>query len=47
MKIISFSEDKNIEKRIAVTPDVAKKYLKINGKWQDHVLLSCINEKHN
>ena len=25
----------------------AKKYLKINGKWQDHVLLSCINEKHN
>ena len=26
---------------------VAKKYLKINGKWQDHVLLSCINEKHN
>ena len=26
---------------------IAKKYLKINGKWQDHVLLSCINEKHN
>ena len=26
---------------------VARKYLKINGKWQDHVLLSCINEKHN
>ena len=26
---------------------VAKKYLKINGKWQDHVLLSCINEKHS
>ena len=26
---------------------VAKKYLKINGRWQDHVLLSCINEKHN
>ena len=25
---------------------VAKKYLKINGKWQDHILLSCINEKH-
>ena len=29
MKIISFSEDKNIEKRIAVTPDVAKKYLNL------------------
>tara|TARA_B100000686_G_scaffold116770_1_gene124038 strand:- start:61 stop:645 length:585 start_codon:yes stop_codon:yes gene_type:complete len=26
---------------------VAKKYLKIDGKWQDHVLLSCINEKHS
>jgi len=26
---------------------VAKKYLKINDKWQDHVLLSCINEKQN
>jgi len=26
---------------------VAKKYLKINGKWQDHILLSCINEKHS
>ena len=26
---------------------VAKKYLKINGKWQDHVLLSCINEKQS
>ena len=29
MKIISFSEDKIIEKRIAVTPDVAKKYLNL------------------
>tara|TARA_Y100000741_G_scaffold365013_1_gene358401 strand:- start:269 stop:853 length:585 start_codon:yes stop_codon:yes gene_type:complete len=26
---------------------IAKKYLKINGKWQDHVLLSCINEEHS
>ena len=25
---------------------LAKKYLKINGKWQDHILLSCINDKH-
>ena len=25
----------------------AKKYLKINGEWQDHILLSCINEKHS
>ena len=27
MKIASLSEDKSIEKRIAVTPDVAKKYI--------------------
>ena len=27
MKIISFSEDKNIEKRIAITPEIAKKYI--------------------
>jgi NAD(P) transhydrogenase subunit alpha len=29
MKIISVSEDKKIEKRIAITPDVAKKYLNL------------------
>ena len=27
MKIISLLEDKNLEKRIAVTPDIAKKYI--------------------
>ncbi len=27
MKIVSLSEDKNLEKRIAVTPDIAKKYV--------------------
>ena len=27
MKIASLSENKNIEKRIAVTPDIAKKYI--------------------
>ena len=29
MRIISVSEDKKIEKRIAVTPDVAKKYINL------------------
>ena len=29
MKIVSVSEDKKIEKRIAITPDVAKKYLNL------------------
>ena len=29
MKIVSVSEDKKIEKRIAVTPDVAKKYINL------------------
>jgi len=29
MKIISISENKKIEKRIAVTPDVAKKYINL------------------
>tara|TARA_B110000285_G_scaffold62827_1_gene72266 strand:- start:2138 stop:3226 length:1089 start_codon:yes stop_codon:yes gene_type:complete len=29
MRIVSVSEDKKIEKRIAVTPDVAKKYVKL------------------
>ena len=27
MKIVSISEDKDIEKRIAITPEIAKKYL--------------------
>ena len=27
MKIVSLLEDKNFEKRIAVTPDIAKKYI--------------------
>ena len=26
MKIVSLSENKNIEKRVAITPDIAKKY---------------------
>ena len=29
MKIVSISEDKKIEKRIAITPDIAKKYLSL------------------
>ena len=27
MKIVSASEDKNIEKRVAITPEIAKKYV--------------------
>ena len=27
MKIVSISEDKNIEKRISITPEIAKKYI--------------------
>ena len=27
MKIASISEDKNIEKRVSITPEIAKKYL--------------------
>ena len=27
MKIVSISEDKKIEKRIAITPEITKKYL--------------------
>ena len=27
MKITSISEDKNIEKRVSITPEIAKKYL--------------------
>ena len=29
MKICSVSEDKNLEKRIAITPETAKKYIKL------------------
>ena len=29
MRIISVSEDKKFEKRIAITPDIAKKYIKL------------------
>ena len=32
MKIISLSENKNIEKRIAITPDIAKKYISLGFK---------------
>ena len=27
MRIVSISENKNIEKRIAITPEIAKKYI--------------------
>ena len=27
MRIVSISENRNIEKRIAITPDIAKKYI--------------------
>tara|TARA_Y100000741_G_scaffold211207_1_gene160866 strand:+ start:284 stop:625 length:342 start_codon:yes stop_codon:yes gene_type:complete len=29
MKIVSISENKNIEKRIAITPEIAKKYISV------------------
>ena len=29
MRIVSVSEDKNIEKRVAVTPEIAKKYISL------------------
>ena len=29
MKIVSISEDKNLEKRIAITPEIAKKYVSL------------------
>ena len=32
MKIGSISENKNIEKRVAITPEVAKKYIS-NGNY--------------
>ena len=27
MKIVSLSENKNVEKRVAITPEIAKKYI--------------------
>ena len=32
MRIVSISEDKKIEKRIAITPDIAKKYISLGFK---------------
>ena len=32
MKIVSVSENRKIEKRIAITPDVAKKYINLGFK---------------
>jgi H+-translocating NAD(P) transhydrogenase subunit alpha len=32
MKVVSVSEDKKIEKRIAITPDVAKKYIELGAE---------------
>ena len=29
-----------------VKEGLVRKYLKINGKWEDHVLLSCIKESN-
>ena len=43
MKIASISEDKNIEKRVAITPETAKKYIDngfqvvINRNYGDHL----------
>ena len=34
MKIVSLSENKNIEKRIAITPDIAKKYIDLGFEVQ-------------
>ena len=32
MKIVSVSENQSIEKRIAITPEIAKKYISIGFK---------------
>ena len=43
MKIASISEDKNTEKRVAITPETAKKYIDngfqviINKNYGDHL----------
>ena len=43
MKIVSVSEDKKIEKRIAITPEIAKKYialgieLSLSENYGDHL----------
>ena len=43
MRIVSISEDKKLEKRIAITPDIAKKYLdlgldiSLSEKYGDHL----------
>ena len=43
MKIVSISEDKNIERRVAITPEIAKKYLSfgfeitISENYGDHL----------
>ena len=39
MRIVSISEDKKTEKRIAITPDIAKKYIS-NGFEVLNVLLN-------
>ena len=43
MRIVSISEDKNLERRVAITPDIAKKYLSagfeitISENYGDHL----------
>ena len=40
MRIVSVSEDKNIEKRVAVTPEIAKKYISLGFEVMLSKLLS-------
>ena len=46
MRIVSISEDKNIERRIAITPEIAKKYLSagfeitVSENYGDHLGIS-------
>ena len=38
MRIVSVSEDKKIEKRIAITPEIVKKY--INAKYREEIIFT-------
>ena len=49
MRIVSISEDKKIEKRIAITPDIAKKYIALGFEvslpenYGEHLGLKIMN----
>ena len=52
MRIVSTLEDKNVEKRIAITPEIAKKYLDIgfevylSKNYGDHLSFLIMNIKN-